>query len=793
MLDRCEVSRPRRLLFVSAIAAIAGLAAAPAALAAPGDINTVAGTGTFDYSGDGGPATSADFDSPVEVAVGSGNLYIADFNNHRVRRVNSSGTVTTVAGTGTAGYSGDGGPATSAEIDFPRGLAVDADGNLYIADYSNDVVREVDGSGTITTVAGTGTAGYSGDGGDATAAELDGPRTLAFDSDGNLYITDSLNNVIRKVGPSGTITTVAGTGTAGYSGDGGDATAAELNQPWGVTLDASGNLYIADTLNNVVRRVNTSGTITTVAGTGTPGNTGNGGPATSALLNMPRGLAVTHGNLYIGDEANCQVRRVDGSGTITAFAGTGACAFSGDGGPATSAGTNPLGIAVDAQGNIYIADSANSRVRKVAESFPPQTTIDSGPSGTTKDPTPTFTFSSSEGGSSFQCRVDSGSFASCSSPKTTAHLADGSHTFAVRAADQAGNTDATPDSRTFTVDATAPETTIDSGPSGTANDPTPTFTFSSSEGGSSFKCKVDSNGYSACASPKTTAHLADGSHTFSVRATDQAGNTDATPDSRTFTVDATAPETTIDSGPSGITNDPTPTFTFSSSEGGSSFQCRVDSGSFASCSSPKTTAHLADGSHTFSVRAADQAGNTDATPDSRTFTVDTVRPLVTIDSGPTGLTNDPEPSFAFSSSKPGSSFECRVDSGSFASCSSPLQIGRLDDGSHTFAVRATDSTGNTGPAVSRRFKVDATAPTLKIKGPSKIRTSKRRASAVFDLKTSHQVALKCRVKSKHFAPCSAHYRTPKLGHGTHTLTVKATDPAGNLTTRSRKFKIVARK
>ena len=531
-----RVSRPRRLLFVSAIAAIAGLAAAPAALAAPGDINTVAGTGTFDYSGDGGPATSADFDSPVEVAVGSGNLYIADFNNHRVRRVNSSGTVTTVAGTGTAGYSGDGGPATSAEIDFPRGLAVDADGNLYIADYSNDVVREVDGSGTITTVAGTGTAGYSGDGGDATAAELDGPRTLAFDSDGNLYITDSLNNVIRKVGPSGTITTVAGTGTAGYSGDGGDATAAELNQPWGVTLDASGNLYIADTLNNVVRRVNTSGTITTVAGTGTPGNTGNGGPATSALLNMPRGLAVTHGNLYIGDEANCQVRRVDGSGTITAFAGTGACAFSGDGGPATSAGTNPLGIAVDAQGNIYIADSANSRVRKVAESFPPQTTIDSGPSGTTKDPTPTFTFSSSEGGSSFQCRVDSGSFASCSSPKTTAHLADGSHTFEVRATDQAGNTDATPDSRTFTVDATAPETTIDSGPSGTTNDPTPTFTFSSSEGGSSFKCKVDSNGYSACASPKTTAHLADGSHTFSVRATDQAGNTDATPDSGTFTV-----------------------------------------------------------------------------------------------------------------------------------------------------------------------------------------------------------------------------------------------------------------
>jgi hypothetical protein len=268
------------------------------------------------------------------------------------------------------------------------------------------------------------------------------------------------------------------------------------------------------------------------------------------------------------------------------------------------------------------------------DTSPPQTTIDSGPEGPTNDSTPTFGFSS-EAGASFECRVDATPFAGCASPFITGPLSDGAHTFEVRAKDAATNVDATPASRSFTVDTTQLQTTIDSGPSGTTNDSTPSFGFSSSEPGSDFECRVDSAAFATCTSPQTTDPLSDGAHSFEVRAKDAAANVDPTPAQRSFTVDTTPPETTIDSGPEGPTNDSTPTFGFSS-DAGSSFECRVDAAGFASCTSPYATAQLSDGTHSFEVRATDGAGNVDPTPASRSFDVDTTtaEPVVILPEAP---------------------------------------------------------------------------------------------------------------------------------------------------------------
>jgi sugar lactone lactonase YvrE len=447
--------RSRLTPLISAVATTAWLALAGTALAAPGDITTVAGTGTEGFEGDGGPATSANLAFPWGLGFDAGaNLYISDSGNHKVRVVDGSGTITTFAGNGVGGPGGDGGPADEAQLFSTGSVVADASGTVYISDFGNNRVRRVSPGGTITTYVGTGTAGSGGDGGPADAAELNQPRSLALDSAGNLYIADSGNSKVRRVSSGGTITTFAGTGTAGAGGDGGPATAAELDYPSGLALDSSGRLYIADAGASRVRRVSTGGTISAFAGTGTSGDSGNGGPATDAQLASPYGLAVDQaGTVYISDADSNRVRRVSTGGTISAFAGTGTSGPAGDGGPATSAQLNfPHGLTIDASGNLYVADSGNHRVRMVVESFAPNTTITSGPSGTIDDPTPTLTFSSSEAGSDFECRVDWGRFAACSSPHTTARLADGSHTFQVRAIDPAGNTDRSPAARTFRVD-----------------------------------------------------------------------------------------------------------------------------------------------------------------------------------------------------------------------------------------------------------------------------------------------------------------------------------------------------
>jgi hypothetical protein len=343
-------------------------------------ITTVAGNqsrgGT--YSGDGGAATNAGINYTAGVALdGTGNLYIADAFNCVVRKVSTTGIITTVAGNNSlaGSYSGDGGAATNAGLDFPIGVAIDGSGNLYVADFYNNIVRKVTTNGIITTIAGNHGlgAGYSGDGGPATNATLDSPVNVTFDNSGNLYIAEYRNNVVRKVTTSGIITTVAGKQTlgGGYSGDGGAATNAAFNQPQGVAVDGAGNLYIADGANNVIRQVNTNGTIATIAGNYSLGGgySGDGRAATSAALNNPIGLTIdTIGNLYIADYGNNVIRKVSTSGIITTLAGNYRLGggYSGDGGSATNAALyNPTGVALNGLANLYIADAHNNVVRKV--------------------------------------------------------------------------------------------------------------------------------------------------------------------------------------------------------------------------------------------------------------------------------------------------------------------------------------------------------------------------------------------------------------------------------------------
>jgi trimeric autotransporter adhesin len=337
------------------------------------NIATVAGNGNFASSGDGGPATSAGMEAETVAVDSSGNFFIADFGNNRIRKVDTGGTITTVAGNGTNGFTGDGGPATSAELWTPRGITVDGAGNLLIADSNNFRIRKVDVSGTITTVAGNGNPNFSGDGGQATSAGI-APGGVAVDAAGNLFSTDMGpitpgNNRVRKIDHSTQIiSTVAGNGNPSFLGDGGPATSASLQSPQGVAQDAAGNIFIADSNNSLIRQVDVHGVITTVAGGGTSG-LGDGGPATSAALASPAAVVLDAAGtsiLFIADTQNQRIRKVDLSGTITTVAGNGTNAFSGDGGPATSASLNfPDAVAVDGAGNVFIADTTNNRIRKV--------------------------------------------------------------------------------------------------------------------------------------------------------------------------------------------------------------------------------------------------------------------------------------------------------------------------------------------------------------------------------------------------------------------------------------------
>ena len=374
-------------------------------------ITTFAGNGSITDTGDGGAATLAGLNGPSGIVFdAAGNTYITSYYSHNIRKVSPTGIISTIAGTGAAGFSGDGGSALLAQFHNPTKLILDTAGNLYVSDLSNNCIRKITPAGNISRFAGTGTPGFSGDGFAATSAELFHPTGLAIDDTGNIYISDYGNYRIRKVSTTGIITTIAGTGTPGSYGNGIAATLAQIYYVWGIKMDHSGNLYLADAQNNEVRKISAAGIITTIAGTGLAGHTGDSGLAINAELSNPSGVDIdTAGNIFIADQVNNCVRKITPAGIITTIAGTGVAGFFGDGGLPTLAeinSTNEIGFSPS--GNLYICDNNNNRVRKIETcvssiaSQPVSDTVFAGDSAVYAI-TPVF------GGSSYQWQANSGS------------------------------------------------------------------------------------------------------------------------------------------------------------------------------------------------------------------------------------------------------------------------------------------------------------------------------------------------------------------------------------------------
>jgi streptogramin lyase len=348
------------------------------------NIYTIGGNGIPGFSGDSSLATGAEIFGPAGIAVdGAGNSYFADYYNRRIRKISSAGTITTIAGNGTAGYGGDNGPAINAELNDPMGVAADVAGNIYVADRSNNRIRKIDASGNITTIAGTGTANYTGDNGQATDATLSGPTGVAVDILGNVYVADRNNNVVRKIDLSGTITTIAGTGAAGFNGDDWPAaTLADLYNPMSVAVDLLGNVYIADQNNNRVRKVDTFKKISTILGNGVAGYNPDGASGTSCEVYSPSSVAVDRwGNVYISDELNYLIRKVDvnSNGVVTVAGTHGVRGYNGDTGLAVHALIGDCrALAVDNNGNIYFTDWRNNNVNYITSTVTAVPQVDKG-------------------------------------------------------------------------------------------------------------------------------------------------------------------------------------------------------------------------------------------------------------------------------------------------------------------------------------------------------------------------------------------------------------------------------
>ena len=331
-------------------------------------ITTVAGTGALGFDGDGGPAVEALTKNPTAVALDRhGNLYIADVYNLRIRRVDTDGTISTIMGTDSSDAQADDRPAIETNLDSAYGIAMDTEDNLYVLSRGHSKILRLGSDGIARRIVGTGESGFGGDGGPAIEARIQNPCHLVVDSKGTLFIADTGNHRIRKVTTDGVITTIAGTGEEGYSGDGGPAIEARLAAPAAIAIDREGNLYIADFINHRIRRLSRDGIISSIAGTGEPEYNGDGRPALECQIGEPCGVAVDQdGYVCIGDQVNNRVRVVTPSGVMHTVAGTGVEGYAGDGGPAESAQiSNPDIIAFDREGNLYVPDYSNAVVRKL--------------------------------------------------------------------------------------------------------------------------------------------------------------------------------------------------------------------------------------------------------------------------------------------------------------------------------------------------------------------------------------------------------------------------------------------
>ena len=454
----------------------------------------------------------------------------------------------------------------------------------------------------------------------------------------------------------------------------------------------------------------------------------------------------------------------------------------------TSPVTRPVGEgshnfrarAVDAAGN---QDTTPAIVNFFVDRTPPDTVIDdSSPSGLINTQTPAFSFrlAQPESGATFECRIDSAAFAACTSPHTSAVLGQGLHTFEVRGLDDVGNADASPASRSFTVDTEAPTASITGGPAAgaTINTP-PSFTFTGADLTDTFLCSVDGAAPTSCVSPLQLTGLGQGPHTFAVQARDAATNIGPA-DSRSFTVDTVAPGTTIASGPSGVTTSTSAAFTYISEDSSPTFECSLDGGTFASCpASGAAYNNLADGGHTFAVRAADPAGNTGAAA-SQSWTVDATAPDTTITGGPEGLTAGASPTFTYLSTESGSTFECALDTAAFEGCpGGGRAYPSLAQGPHTFSVRAIDAAGGADPSpATRAFTVDSVGPDTLITQAPPASTTATTATVAFSA-TEPGSTFECSLDGGTFAACTSPHAVSGLSRAPHNLAVRARDAAGN--------------